>query len=104
MDPEYHRQSNALALATAFARKQRGAGRLGGKHRRGLVGDDAAYHLRPSCCLIGLSISGVGDTRPYVCKRVYDPVIQSLSGFADVHNTGQRENQWCVKVCRAKRL
>ena len=34
--------------------------------------------------LIYLSISGVGDTGPYVRKRVYDPVIQSLSGFADV--------------------
>jgi crotonobetainyl-CoA:carnitine CoA-transferase CaiB-like acyl-CoA transferase len=34
--------------------------------------------------LIYLSISGVGDTGPYVKKRVYDPVIQSLSGFADV--------------------
>ena len=34
--------------------------------------------------LVYLSISGVGDTGPYVSKRVYDPVIQSLSGFADV--------------------
>jgi crotonobetainyl-CoA:carnitine CoA-transferase CaiB-like acyl-CoA transferase len=34
--------------------------------------------------LIYLSISGVGETGPYVKKRVYDPVIQSLSGFADL--------------------
>src|SRR5580658_7814332 len=34
--------------------------------------------------LVYLSISGVGETGPYVKKRVYDPVIQSLSGFADV--------------------
>jgi crotonobetainyl-CoA:carnitine CoA-transferase CaiB-like acyl-CoA transferase len=34
--------------------------------------------------LIYVSISGVGDTGPYVRKRVYDPVIQSLSGLADV--------------------
>jgi crotonobetainyl-CoA:carnitine CoA-transferase CaiB-like acyl-CoA transferase len=34
--------------------------------------------------LVYVSISGVGDTGPYVKKRVYDPVIQSLSGFADV--------------------
>lgn len=34
--------------------------------------------------LIYLSISGVGETGPYVKKRVYDPVIQSLSGLADV--------------------
>ena len=34
--------------------------------------------------LIYVSISGVGDTGPYVRKRVYDPVIQSLSGLADI--------------------
>ena len=34
--------------------------------------------------LIYVSISGVGDNGPYVKKRVYDPVIQSLSGLADV--------------------
>ncbi len=34
--------------------------------------------------LIYVSISGVGDTGPYVKKRVYDPVIQSLSGLADL--------------------
>ncbi len=34
--------------------------------------------------LVYVSISGVGDTGPYVKKRVYDPVIQSLSGLADV--------------------
>jgi crotonobetainyl-CoA:carnitine CoA-transferase CaiB-like acyl-CoA transferase len=34
--------------------------------------------------LVYVSISGVGETGPYVKKRVYDPVIQSLSGLADV--------------------
>ena len=34
--------------------------------------------------LIYVSISGVGDTGPYVKKRVYDPIIQSLSGLADL--------------------
>ena len=34
--------------------------------------------------LVYVSISGVGETGPYVKKRVYDPVIQALSGFADV--------------------
>ncbi len=34
--------------------------------------------------LVYVSISGVGETGPYVRKRVYDPVIQSLSGLADV--------------------
>ena len=31
-----------------------------------------------------MSISGVGETGPYVRKRVYDPVIQALSGLADI--------------------
>lgn len=34
--------------------------------------------------LIYVSISGVGETGPYVKKRVYDPIIQALSGFADI--------------------
>jgi crotonobetainyl-CoA:carnitine CoA-transferase CaiB-like acyl-CoA transferase len=34
--------------------------------------------------LVYVSISGVGETGPYVRKRVYDPVIQSLSGLADL--------------------
>jgi crotonobetainyl-CoA:carnitine CoA-transferase CaiB-like acyl-CoA transferase len=32
--------------------------------------------------LIYVSISGVGETGPYAKKRVYDPIIQGLSGFA----------------------
>jgi crotonobetainyl-CoA:carnitine CoA-transferase CaiB-like acyl-CoA transferase len=34
--------------------------------------------------LVYVSISGVGETGPYMKKRVYDPVIQSLSGLADL--------------------
>jgi crotonobetainyl-CoA:carnitine CoA-transferase CaiB-like acyl-CoA transferase len=34
--------------------------------------------------LIYVSISGVGETGPYAKKRVYDPIIQALSGFADI--------------------
>src|SRR6185436_2659854 len=34
--------------------------------------------------LIYVSISGVGETGPYAKKRVYDPIVQGLSGFADI--------------------
>lgn len=34
--------------------------------------------------LIYASISGAGETGPYAKKRVYDPIIQGLSGFADI--------------------
>ena len=34
--------------------------------------------------LIYVSISGFGESGPYSQKRVYDPVVQALSGFADI--------------------
>jgi crotonobetainyl-CoA:carnitine CoA-transferase CaiB-like acyl-CoA transferase len=45
-------------------------------------GEPAARKINPG--LIYVSISGVGETGPYVRKRVYDPVIQALSGLADI--------------------
>jgi crotonobetainyl-CoA:carnitine CoA-transferase CaiB-like acyl-CoA transferase len=55
--------------------------RPGTMERLGLD-EPAMRALNPG--LVYVSISGVGETGPYVKKRVYDPVIQSLSGFADV--------------------
>ena len=34
--------------------------------------------------IVFLSISGVGPVGPYAKKRVYDPTIQSLTGFTDI--------------------
>ena len=34
--------------------------------------------------LLAFSISGFGEQGPYAHKRVYDPVIQALSGAADI--------------------
>ena len=57
--------------------------RPGTMERLGLGSDELrARHPR----LIYVSISGVGDTGPYVKKRVYDPIIQGLSGFADIQS------------------
>jgi crotonobetainyl-CoA:carnitine CoA-transferase CaiB-like acyl-CoA transferase len=45
-------------------------------------GEPALRELNPR--LIYVSISGVGESGPYAGKRVYDPIIQGLSGFADL--------------------
>jgi crotonobetainyl-CoA:carnitine CoA-transferase CaiB-like acyl-CoA transferase len=55
--------------------------RPGTMERLGL-GESAMRALNSG--LVYVSISGVGETGPYLKKRVYDPVIQSLSGFADI--------------------
>ena len=55
--------------------------RPGTMERLGL-GEPTLRELNPR--LIYVSISGVGESGPYAKKRVYDPIIQSLSGFADL--------------------
>jgi crotonobetainyl-CoA:carnitine CoA-transferase CaiB-like acyl-CoA transferase len=57
--------------------------RPGTTERLGL-GYEALRKSHPK--LIYVSISGVGDSGPYVKKRVYDPIIQALSGFADIQS------------------
>ncbi|CAN5554037.1 CoA transferase [soil metagenome] len=60
-------------------------GRLG-------LGEAAMRALNPR--LIYVSISGAGDSGPYAEKRIYDPIIQGLSGFADVQaEAGTRRPQ-----------
>ncbi len=55
--------------------------RPGAIERIGL-GYDVVRAIRPD--IIYVSISGFGETGPYAHKRVYDPVIQALSGLADI--------------------
>lgn len=59
--------------------------RPGAAERMGL-GEDAVRALRPD--IIYVSISGFGETGPYAQKRVYDPVIQALSGLAAIQKDG----------------
>ena len=46
------------------------------------IGESALRAVRPA--LIYVSISGFGEVGPYTHKRVYDPVIQALSGLTDI--------------------
>jgi crotonobetainyl-CoA:carnitine CoA-transferase CaiB-like acyl-CoA transferase len=56
-------------------------------HRPGVaermgIGEPALRAIKPD--LIYVSISGFGETGPYADQRVYDPVIQALSGLAAI--------------------
>ena len=55
--------------------------RPGTAERLGLS-EAALRRLRPD--LVYVSINGFGETGPYAAKRVYDPLVQALSGLADV--------------------
>lgn len=66
-----------LATADAFVQNFR----PGAVERMGL-GEDAVRAIRPD--IVYVSISGFGESGPYAHKRVYDPVIQALSGLAAI--------------------
>jgi crotonobetainyl-CoA:carnitine CoA-transferase CaiB-like acyl-CoA transferase len=46
------------------------------------VGEDSVRGIRPG--IIYVSISGFGESGPYASQRAYDPVIQALSGLAEI--------------------
>jgi crotonobetainyl-CoA:carnitine CoA-transferase CaiB-like acyl-CoA transferase len=46
------------------------------------MGEAALRRIKPN--LVYVSISGFGESGPYAHKRVYDPVIQALSGLASI--------------------
>jgi crotonobetainyl-CoA:carnitine CoA-transferase CaiB-like acyl-CoA transferase len=46
------------------------------------IGEGTLRAIKPN--LVYVSISGFGETGPYVHKRTYDPVIQALSGLASI--------------------
>ncbi len=55
--------------------------RPGAAERIGL-GEDAVRAIRAD--IIYVSISGFGESGPYANQRAYDPVIQALSGLAEI--------------------
>jgi crotonobetainyl-CoA:carnitine CoA-transferase CaiB-like acyl-CoA transferase len=55
--------------------------RPGAVERIGL-GEDAVRAIRHD--IVYVSISGFGDSGPYANQRAYDPVIQALSGLAEI--------------------
>ena len=55
--------------------------RPGAAERMG-IGEEALRAIRPD--LIYVSISGFGESGPYSHKRVYDPVVQALSGLTAI--------------------
>ncbi len=55
--------------------------RPGAMERMGF-GEEAVRALKPD--ILYVSISGFGESGPYAHKRVYDPVIQALTGATDV--------------------
>jgi crotonobetainyl-CoA:carnitine CoA-transferase CaiB-like acyl-CoA transferase len=55
--------------------------RPGAVERIGL-GEDTVREIRPD--IVYVSISGFGDSGPYANQRAYDPVIQALSGLAEI--------------------
>jgi crotonobetainyl-CoA:carnitine CoA-transferase CaiB-like acyl-CoA transferase len=55
--------------------------RPGAIERMGLS-EDVVREIRPD--IVYVSISGFGESGPYAHKRVYDPVIQALSGLAAI--------------------
>jgi crotonobetainyl-CoA:carnitine CoA-transferase CaiB-like acyl-CoA transferase len=55
--------------------------RPGAVERIGL-GEEAVRGIRGD--LVYVSISGFGESGPYVSQRAYDPVIQALSGLAEI--------------------
>jgi crotonobetainyl-CoA:carnitine CoA-transferase CaiB-like acyl-CoA transferase len=48
--------------------------------------------------LIYVSISGVGESGPYAKKRVYDPIVQALSGFCDIQAQPQTNRPQMIRT------
>jgi crotonobetainyl-CoA:carnitine CoA-transferase CaiB-like acyl-CoA transferase len=66
-----------VASADVFVQNSR----PGAAHRMG-IGEAALRAINPR--LVYVSICGFGESGPYAHKRVYDPLIQGMSGLCDI--------------------
>ena len=64
------------------------------------IGEAELRRIKPD--LVYVSISGFGETGPYVHKRVYDPVIQALSGLASIQADPDGRPHMMRLSCRTK--
>jgi crotonobetainyl-CoA:carnitine CoA-transferase CaiB-like acyl-CoA transferase len=60
------------------------------------LGPEVIRKINPR--LLYVSVSGFGETGPYAHKRVYDPVIQALSGLADTQATDENDRPRLVRT------
>jgi crotonobetainyl-CoA:carnitine CoA-transferase CaiB-like acyl-CoA transferase len=69
--------------------------RPGAAERVGL-GENTLHEIRPD--LVYVSISGFGESGPYANQRAYDPVIQALSGLAEIQRDPDTQRPRMVRT------
>ena len=60
------------------------------------LGEPVIREINPK--IIYVSMSGFGENGPYAHKRVYDPVIQALSGLADLQATDEHDRPRMIRT------
>ncbi len=60
------------------------------------LGEPVIREINPR--IVYVSMSGFGEKGPYAHKRVYDPVIQALSGLADLQATDEHDRPRMIRT------
>ena len=60
------------------------------------LGEPVIREINPK--IVYVSMSGFGEKGPYADQRVYDPVIQALSGLADLQATDENDRPRMVRT------
>src|SRR5882672_8102270 len=85
LDLKKHGALDALAKLLASADVFVQNSRPGAMERIG-IGPERLCALNPR--LVYVSISGFGEIGPFAHKRVYDPIVQGMSGLCDIQGAG----------------